>query len=233
MSTEIAVAEKSSGQTGKEAIRASKVKYITMTGIMAALITLMTAYICHVPVGANGGYVHFGDSLIYLAAVLLPRPYALAAAVGALGAVQIGLISSQKYAQGGQLDAPSHQQGGYKIPTKRGIAEVEGNEFVVNKKTTMQNLDMMYFVNGIKRKITMDDMQKFFNSDGKVRISPRHSLRYSQGGELPELTDFNLKEQINQQQEQPEINVVAQIVDIANSLENYDKIKILAGLNNE
>lgn len=80
MSTEIAVAEKSSGQTGKEAIRASKVKYITMTGIMAALITLMTAYICHIPVGVNGGYVHFGDSLIYLAAVLLPTPYALAAA---------------------------------------------------------------------------------------------------------------------------------------------------------
>lgn len=57
-----------------------KVKYLTSAGIMAALITLMTAYICHVPVGVNGGYVHFGDSLIYLAAVLLPRPYALAAA---------------------------------------------------------------------------------------------------------------------------------------------------------
>ena len=57
-----------------------KVSYLTATGFMAALITIMTAYICHVPVGVNGGYVHFGDSLIYLAAVLLPRPYALAAA---------------------------------------------------------------------------------------------------------------------------------------------------------
>ena len=74
-------------------------------------------------------------------------------------------------------------------------------------------------------------MEQFFNSKGKISISPSHSLRYSQGGELPELTDFNLKGQINQQQEQPEINVVAQIVDIASSLENYEKIKILAGLN--
>ena len=57
-----------------------KVSYLTATGFMAALITIMTAYICHVPVGVNGGYVHFGDSLIYLAAVLLPTPYALAAA---------------------------------------------------------------------------------------------------------------------------------------------------------
>ncbi len=58
----------------------SKTGYLTITGIMAALITIMTAYICHIPVGVNGGYVHFGDSLIYLAAALLPTPYALAAA---------------------------------------------------------------------------------------------------------------------------------------------------------
>lgn len=58
----------------------ANVKYLTMTGLMAAMITIMTAYICHIPTGANGGYIHFGDSLIYLAAVLLPTPYALAAA---------------------------------------------------------------------------------------------------------------------------------------------------------
>ena len=159
-----------------------------------------------------------------------PASWALAAAVGALGAVQIATISSQKYANGGQLDAPSHQQGGYKIPTKRGIAEVEGNEFVVNKKTTMQNLDMMYFVNGIKRKITMDDMEKFFDGKGKVSISPRHSLRFAQGGTLGELTDFNLKNQIQPQQEEPERTYVVQVVDIQNSLDNYEKVRTLAGL---
>lgn len=57
-----------------------KVNYLVVTGIMAALITLMTAYICHIPVGTNGGYVHFGDALIYLSAAILPKPYALAAA---------------------------------------------------------------------------------------------------------------------------------------------------------
>lgn len=60
-----------------------KVKYMAMTGIMAAMITIMTAYVCHVPVGMNGGYIHFGDAVIYLAAVLLPKPYAIvAAAIG-------------------------------------------------------------------------------------------------------------------------------------------------------
>lgn len=64
----------------KEGTSLSKNRYLTMTALMAALITIMTAYICHIPVGVNGGYIHFGDALIYLAAVLLPRPYALAAA---------------------------------------------------------------------------------------------------------------------------------------------------------
>lgn len=54
---------------------------LTTTALFAAMITLMTTYILHIPYGANGGYVHFGDALIYLAAVLLPRPYAIAAAV--------------------------------------------------------------------------------------------------------------------------------------------------------
>ena len=60
-----------------------KTKYLTFTSIMAALITIMTAYICHIPVGTNGGYIHFGDALIYLSATLLPKPYAIcAAAIG-------------------------------------------------------------------------------------------------------------------------------------------------------
>ena len=90
MSTQAVVKEKS-----KEA-GASKVKYITMKGIMAALITLMPAYICHIPVGAIGGYVHFGDSLIYLAAVLLPTPYALAAA--AIGGGLADLLTAPMWA---------------------------------------------------------------------------------------------------------------------------------------
>lgn len=70
----------------------TKVRYLTITGIMATLITIMTAYICHVPVGVNGGYIHFGDGLIYLAATLLPTPYALAAA--AIGGGMADLLTA-------------------------------------------------------------------------------------------------------------------------------------------
>ena len=55
--------------TAKENIKtADAVKRITATAVMAALTTLMTAYIFHIPVGVNGGYVHLGDTMIYLAA---------------------------------------------------------------------------------------------------------------------------------------------------------------------
>ena len=63
--------------------RNRKIYNLTLTGIFAALITIFTAYIGHIPVGANGGYVHFGDTIIYLAATILPMPYAMAA--GAIG----------------------------------------------------------------------------------------------------------------------------------------------------
>lgn len=65
---------------------------LTFTGLLAAMITLFTAYILHIPVGANGGYIHFGDALIYIGASLLPLPYAIAAA--AIGGGLADLLTS-------------------------------------------------------------------------------------------------------------------------------------------
>ncbi|MDE6619374.1 MAG: TIGR04002 family protein [Lachnospiraceae bacterium] len=81
-------------QTGEK--RGTRLKYLTITGLMAAMITIMTAYICHIPTGINGGYIHFGDSIIYLAAALLPTPYALAAA--AIGGGLADLLTSPIWA---------------------------------------------------------------------------------------------------------------------------------------
>ena len=80
MLTKINTNEKESNVMKREGTSLLKVRCLTATGLMAALITIMTAYVCHIPLGMNGGYIHFGDSLIYMAAVLLPRPYAFAAA---------------------------------------------------------------------------------------------------------------------------------------------------------
>ena len=46
--------------------------------------------------GLNGGYIHLGDALIYLAAVLLPAPYAMAA--GAIGGGLADLLTAPMWA---------------------------------------------------------------------------------------------------------------------------------------
>lgn len=91
MNAQVVINEKKE-QIKSEKTSLSKVRYLTVTGIMAALIMIMTAYICHIPVGVNGGYVHFGDSLIYLAAAILPKPYAIAAA--AIGGGMADLLTA-------------------------------------------------------------------------------------------------------------------------------------------
>lgn len=53
-------------------------KNVVLAGLMAAMICLATTFL-HINVGASG-YIHLGDAIIYLAAVLLPTPYAVAAA---------------------------------------------------------------------------------------------------------------------------------------------------------
>lgn len=69
-----------------------KTRKLVIAAVLAAVITIMTAYVCHVPVGTNGGYVHFGDTFIYIAACMLPFPYAAAAA--AIGAGLADLLTA-------------------------------------------------------------------------------------------------------------------------------------------
>lgn len=60
----------------------NKIKYMCIAGVFTALVFVVTAYL-HIPM--YNGYIHFGDGIIYLAACLLPLPYAVA--VGAGGAL--------------------------------------------------------------------------------------------------------------------------------------------------
>ena len=57
------------------------VKKLTMAGVMAALVFVMT-YVPKVPVPVTGGYVHLGDGAIFLSVLLLGPLGVPAAAVG-------------------------------------------------------------------------------------------------------------------------------------------------------
>jgi hypothetical protein len=74
----------------------------------------------------------------------------MAPIIGALGAIQAAVITAQisKLEDGGLLQGKSHKQGGIPIGTT-GI-EVEGGEYVVNKKSTIKYLPLLEEINADK-----------------------------------------------------------------------------------
>ncbi len=100
-------------------------KIYVMTALFAALIFLVTAYILHIPTPATGGYIHLGDAFLYLAASILPTPFAIAA--GGIGeALSDALTGSVVYALPTLLIKSAmvwcFSSAGKKIITKRNIA---------------------------------------------------------------------------------------------------------------
>lgn len=56
-------------------------RLITLSAVFAAMTFALTAFV-HIPTAK--GYIHIGDAVIFIAACLLPKPYAMAsAAIGA------------------------------------------------------------------------------------------------------------------------------------------------------
>lgn len=68
-----------------------KLLKLCYASIFAALITLCTAYLS-IPLPGGIGFVHPGDMLIYLAASLLPTPFAIGAA--AVGGILADLLAA-------------------------------------------------------------------------------------------------------------------------------------------
>lgn len=127
------------------------------------------------------------------------------------------------------LSGPSHEQGGIKVPVRGGLAEVEGSEYIVNKKTTTENLSLIEFVNSRKRRLNLDDFIEFYSGKAKGH-KPGSSLKFADGGQLGELTDFN--QIVNQQPLEVNVTVdsAVSVVDIQNALDRLTQVKVLAGV---
>ena len=67
----------------------------------------------------------------------------------AIGAAQVALISAQKFAKGGLVEGPSHEHGGVRmaVPSQNRYVELEGKEFVVNKRATERYLPLLERIN--------------------------------------------------------------------------------------
>lgn len=156
------------------------------------------------------------------------------AAAGVAGAVQMAAVLAnkpKKYAEGGLLEGRSHAQGG--IPVGNTGIEVEGKEYIINKRTTMQNVDVLDFVNSKKRKLTIDDFIDFYTKGSKVsRNVSSMRAKFEDGGQLPTIrTDIELNSRlIDTMERYSERPTVVQVVDIINKADDVRRVQTLAGL---
>lgn len=103
--------------------RKTQLHALVAAALFAAAIAATTAYVLHIPL-PTGGYIHVGDALIYLAAGLLPLPWAMAA--GAVGGAVADLLTAPMWAPATfvikALICLPFSAGGAKLLTGRNIA---------------------------------------------------------------------------------------------------------------
>ena len=76
-----------------------------------------------------------------------PAKWIEAALVTTTGLAQIATISAQKYARGGELHGASHAQGGIKGNIQGHNIELEGDEVVINKRSSRKYRSLLSYIN--------------------------------------------------------------------------------------
>ena len=106
-----------------------------------------------------------------------------AAIIAAQGAAQISAIGQRqffekKFAEGGVVNGPSHAQGGVPFTVQgQGGYEMEGGEFVVNKRATAMHRDLLERINSSYRTSPQIGRMKFAQG-GIVTASANESVDY-------------------------------------------------------
>lgn len=113
-----------------------------------------------------------------------PFSYALAAIVGAMGAVQVGVMTRQlaKLEDGGLLKGKRHSNGGMRVEGTN--IEVEGGEYVVNRESTAKNIGLIRYINSQRKELTPSDVHSFFSKSYKS-FEPPFRRMFETGGQLP------------------------------------------------
>lgn len=157
----------------------------------------------------------------------------------ALSAVALGLglknvmaiKSTPVYEDGGVIQGARHSQGGVKV--LGGQAEVEGGEFITNRKSTAANLPLLHYINDKKKAVTAEDLLEFFNS-GTPRMRSRATSKFASGGQLPTTNGAEVTRVVNVADiAEDNTTYVVSVVDIINATDNLKKVQALSGLANE
>lgn len=143
-----------------------------------------------------------------------------AAIIGSMGAVQTAIITKQmsKLADGGLLQGRSHAQGG--IPVGNTGIEVEGGEYVINRRSTAKYLPLLQAINeeGARKKTVANQLGKYANGG---------QLNYQRISSNLDSVDTNkvIQNSIDQIDMHPQVSVV----DINRGQKNLTQVRQMAG----
>lgn len=155
------------------------------------------------------------------------------------GAAQIAAIQSQNipsYGSGGVIQGKSHKEGGVQAVVGNSPIELEGNEFIIRKKSTMPNLNLLDFVNRSEKKLSLEDFIDFYTNENGMRkrvISNSPRTKYADGGQIATLrNDINLSDRLlTAFEDYSNRPTVVSVVDIIDRTQAVNDVRVMAGLN--
>ncbi len=170
-----------------------------------------------------------------------------AAIIGAMGALQTGIIIKQisKLEKGGLLKGKSHKQGGMRVEGTN--IEVEGGEFVVNKKSTTKYINLIEAINEdnpfkVRRLSNRYDMGgrlggttiiNNYNSSSHLVSSSINKYasggRLDYGGSVAAIEQNTTTNRITEAMSHINFNPVVSVVDIQKKTKSLTKVRDLAG----
>ena len=161
------------------------------------------------------------------------------ALAAAAGAAQIAAIQSQNipsYGSGGLLEGKSHRDGGIKTSIGSSPIELEGHEYVIRKKTTEKNVQLLDYINKSERKLNINDFIDFYSS-GNVKkniVSANPKTRFENGGQIPILrNDIDMNNRlIDAMTAYANRPMYVAVTEIEDKMADVNYIRTVAGVNN-
>lgn len=181
--------------------------------------------------GIAQGIANTAQGVTKMLSLAWPLNLVMAALVGVMGGVQVGIMAKQlsKLEDGGRISGPSHAQGGVRIPGTN--IEVEGDEYVVNKKTTRDNLGLLSWLNKQKKTITLDDVTGFFNKPLAAGNPVKTYL--AEGGQIPVIentvTSVIDYDQLGEAMARVNLTPVVAVTDIIDAADQVTAVRDISG----
>lgn len=165
-----------------------------------------------------------------------PENLIFAAIVGAQTAAQLAIMMANKpYEKGGQLDGgvaqgKRHRDGG--IPVLGGRATIEGGEFITNRRTTADNVDLLEYINSKHRKLNMDDFINFYGGEKTRKAITSTTTKFADGGQVPTLSnDINVDDKLTAAfEEYANRPIYVAVTEIEKKQASLNRVRALAGV---